>query len=194
VPAAKQIQLVSVEDYLDAELGSQVKHEYLGGRVYAMGEARNVHNAIAVSFLGLFYPQLRGRPCQPFNSDTKVRMRIATHTRFYYPDGMIGCAPNPADDTFQDKPVVIAEVISEGTRRIDEGEKKEAYLTIPTLTAYLLIETERPRVVVHRRTAGNFVAEVYEGRDATIPLDDIECSIPLAELYERVDFTAAGQS
>jgi Uma2 family endonuclease len=101
---------------------------------------------------------------------------------------MVVCDPNPAEDTFQDNPVVIAEVISETTRRTDEGEKRDAYLTIPTLTAYLLIETDCPRVVVHRRTDQGFVAEVYEGTDAVVPLEAIEAELTLAELYERVEF------
>jgi Uma2 family endonuclease len=85
---------------------------------------------------------------------------------------------------------VIAEVVSDATRRIDEGEKRDAYVTIPTLTAYLIIETGRPRVVVHRRTDSGFIAEAYEGTDAVIPLDAIDAELPLAELYERVEFGA----
>lgn len=186
--AAKQIELVSVEDYLAGELVSEVKHEYSGGFVYAMAGARNVHNQIAVAFLGSLYARLRGKTSQPFNSDTKVRVQFPTHTRFYYPDGMVVCAPNPPDATFQDHPVVIAEVVSEATRRIDEGEKRDAYLTIPSLMAYLVVETDRARVVVHRRTDNGFVAEVYEGADASIPLDAIDAELPLAELYDRVVF------
>ena len=193
VSAAKQIELISIDEYLTGELESDVRHEYLGGFVYAMAGARNVHNRVAGALYGSLHAQLRGKPCEPFNPDTKVRIRFPTHTRFYYPDGMVVCDPNPAEDTFQDKPVVIAEVISETTRRTDEGEKREAYLTIPTLAAYLLVETDRPRVVVHRRTEQGFVAEAYEGTDAVIPLEAIDAELPLAELYERVEFAGTEQ-
>jgi hypothetical protein len=54
--------------------------------------------------------------------------------------------------------------------------------------AYLIIETDRPRVVVHRRTDSGFIAEAYEGIDTAIPLPAIEAELPLAELYERVEF------
>ena len=128
------------------------------------------------------------------NSDTKVRVRLSTHTRFYYPDAMIVCQPNSPTDSFQDHPVVIAEVVSDSTRRTDEGEKKDAYLSIPTLSAYVVIETKLPRVVVHRRGPdGAFSAELYEGIDGVIALDDVGCSLRLAELYERVDFAAAAE-
>jgi Uma2 family endonuclease len=188
---AKQIRLVTVEEYLAGELQSKVKHEYAGGYVYAMAGAANVHNTIAGAFFGILFNGLRGRPCQPFNSDTKVRVRMATHTRFYYPDGMLVCDSNSPGDSFQDRPVVLAEVVSEATRRIDEGEKREAYLTIPELSAYLLIETSSPRIVLHHRTDSGFVTRVYEGPDAVVPLDAVKFQLPLAELYERVDFAAA---
>src|SRR5688500_14037583 len=156
-----------------------------------MAGARNAHNTIAVNFVSVMHARLRGRPCEPFNSDTKVRVRMPTHTRFYYPDGMVVCEPNPGSDTYQDRPVVIAEVISEVTRRIDEGEKREAYLTIPTLASYLVIESDRARVVVHERTDSGFVPRLYEGLDALVPLASIRVELALADLYERIDFTAA---
>ena len=43
--AAKKLNLVSVEEYLAGELASDVRHEYVGGCVYAMAGAKNVHNA-----------------------------------------------------------------------------------------------------------------------------------------------------
>jgi Uma2 family endonuclease len=190
--AAKQVELVSVEDYLAGELASDVKHEYSGGFVYAMAGARNVHKRIASNWLLVVGGRLQGKPYQAFNSDTKVRVRFPTHTRFYYPDGMVVCKPNGPEDTFQDNPVVIAEVVSEATRRIDEGEKRDAYLTIPTLMASLVVETDRPRVVVHRRTDNGFVAEAYEGMEAVIPLDAVEAELPFAELYARVAFDREG--
>ena len=87
---------------------------------------------------------------------------------------------------------MIAEVIFEATRRIDEGEKREAYLTIPTLTAYLLVESNRPRVVVHHRSGpqADFIPEAYEGLDAIIPLHAIGAELRLVDLYTRVEFGA----
>jgi Uma2 family endonuclease len=190
--AAKQIELISVEEYLAGELVSKVKHEYSAGRVYAMAGARTAHNRVAGSLYGILYSQLRGQPCEPFNSDMKVRVEFPTHTRFYYPDGMVVCTPNSAESSYQDHPVLIAEVISEATRRIDEEEKREAYLTIPSLAVYLIVETDSPRVVVHRRTDSGFIAEAYEGLEAVVPLEAIEAELPLAELYERVEFRPKG--
>ena len=92
----------------------------------------------------------------------KVRVQMKSHTRFYYPDATVVCDPAPPQQTWQDRPVVIVEVASESTRRVDEGEKREAYLTIPSLAVYLLVETDRPRVVAYRRVAEGSGTEHFE--------------------------------
>ncbi|MFL5241088.1 MAG: Uma2 family endonuclease [Gemmataceae bacterium] len=185
---AVKLNLISVEDYLTGELDSPIKHEYLGGVVYAMAGARNVHNRIATNTTSALQARLRGGPCLPYNSDTKIRIRLRGHVRFYYPDASVICRANPQDDSFQDEPVAIFEVLSRRTRRIDEGEKKDAYLTLPSLGVYVLIEQEMPAVVVFRRVGETFVREVYQGLDDVLPLSEIGIDLPLAEIYEAVEF------
>ncbi len=80
--AVKKLNLISVEDYLAGELVSPVKHEYLGGVVYAMAGARNAHNLVATNVVGSLHARLRGRRCRPYNSDTKIRLRLPLHVRF----------------------------------------------------------------------------------------------------------------
>ena len=109
---ARITEPISVENYLDGELVSPVKHEYVAGAVFAMVGARNAHNVIASNTHGLLYTALRGRPCRPCNSDTKIRIRASDHVRFYYPDVSVVCQANPLSDTFQDRPVLIVEVLS----------------------------------------------------------------------------------
>jgi Uma2 family endonuclease len=185
---ARKLNLVSVEEYLNKELTSPIKHEYLGGVVYAMAGGRNAHNDIAGSTYVAVYVRLRGQRCHPYNSDTKIRVQMPGHVRFYYPDASVTCRPNPPSDSFQDEPAVIFEVLSRRTRRIDEVEKRDAYLSIPSLYVYALIEQELPAVVVFRRGDKEFVREVYEGMDAVIPLPEIGIELPLAEIYEAVEF------
>ncbi len=179
---------ISIADYLAGEEVSDVKHEYLGGTVHAMAGATNRHNIIAMNSLGLLFGQLRGKTCQPFNGDTKVRIEFPDHTRFYYPDAMVVCQPNAGSDHYQDQPVVVIEVLSESTRRADLGEKRDAYLTIPSLKVLLLVEPDASSVTLHRRRAeGGFAIEHHSGSDAVIPLAEIEAQLSLAELYERVE-------
>jgi Uma2 family endonuclease len=186
--AAKTLNLISVEDYLAGELVSPVKHEYLGGVAFAMSGARVVHDVIAVNILGSLFGRLRGRPCRPYSPDMKIRLRLEKRWRFYYPDTSVVCRSNPAIDSFQDEPEVIFEVLSKGTRRIDEGEKKDAYLTIPSLKVYALVEQEFPAVTIFRRKGDEFVREVVSGLDAALSLPEIETELPLREIYDRVEF------
>jgi len=83
---ARQKQPISIADYLNGESTSPIKHELVDGVVYAMAGATANHNRIATNATGALYSQLRGKRCQVFNSDMKVRVRLTRNTRFYYPD------------------------------------------------------------------------------------------------------------
>lgn len=84
---------------------------------------------------------------------------------------------------------MVIEVLSESARRVDLGEKKDAYLAIPSLKVLLLVESDLPYVLVYRRRPeGGFGTEVHQGPEAVVPLPEIEASLPLADLYERIAF------
>src|ERR1041384_4090929 len=105
--AAKKLNLVSVEAYLAGELVSPIKHEYLGGVVYAMAGARNAHNLIASNTLIALGSRLRGRRCRGYNSDTKIRVRLPSQVRFFSPDTSVISPPTPPGDSFQEDPAVL---------------------------------------------------------------------------------------
>ena len=186
--AIETVDFVSVADYLAGELRSHAKSEYVGGVVYAMSGARVRHNRIATSILAALASRLRGRRCEAFNSDMKVRIQSATQVRFYYPDAMVVCQSNSDEDSYQDAPTVIVEVLSAKTRRIDLGEKCEAYLNIPSLRLYLIVEQAEASVVAYRRTHHGFVREVFRDLEAVIPIPEIETDLPMTEIYQRVQF------
>lgn len=180
--------LLTVDEYLEGEDTSPIKHEYVGGTLYAVPCGTNRHNAIATNALVSLGAQLRGKVCRPFNSDTKVRIQLPAHARLYYPDAMVICRPAKGQADFQDSPAIIVEVVSESTRRIDEQEKFEAYLTIATLQAYVLLEQDRAEATVWRRAEQGFIQEIAQGLEAVIALDEIGIRLPLAEVYEAVVF------
>lgn len=186
--ALLQPKAITVEEYLAGELLSEGKHEYLGGEVHAMAGAGNRHNQIATNITIALGSRLRGKPCRPFNSDTKVRIELANHTRFYYPDAMVVCDRNRDEEQWQDRPVVIVEVLSESTRRTDLGEKRDAYLAIPTLKVLLFVEPGEAAATLYRRAqSGGFIREDYLGSDALIFLPEIEVDLPLGEIYEGLE-------
>jgi len=179
---------ISVQDYLAGELIARRKHEFVDGVVYAMSGGTVTHSRIASNAVIAVGSQLRGKKCEVFNSDMKVRVRQSRGTRFYYPDLSVVCQPNPPTDTFQDAPVVIVEVLSESTRRVDQYEKREAYLSIDSLRVLILVEQSLPAATVYRRHDEGFDREVFIGLDATIPLPEINCQLSLTELFANVEF------
>ena len=184
---APNLDLVSVEQYLACERAATAKHEYLGGVVYAMSGGSIRHNQIATNVLVALGGQLRGQRRRAFNSDMKVRIRLPNHVRFYYPDVSVVCRSNPPDEVFQDDPVLVVEVISNSTRRADEGEKRDAYLSIPSLTAYWMIHQDSARVVAFRRTEQGFTRELYQGLETVLPLEEIGVSLALSDVYDGIE-------
>jgi Uma2 family endonuclease len=183
-------EFAAAQHYLANEVRSPARHEYVGGVPYAMAGASNAHNQIATNTLLALGSRLRGKPCRAFNSDTKVRIRLPFQLRFYYPDVTVTCRPNPQHESNQDEPSLLVEVVSDDTRRIDEGEKVLAYTQIPSLQVYLLVEQRAARIVLLRRTADGFQHEEHGGQ-ATIPLPEIGCELPLAEVYDGIDLRPA---
>ena len=182
--AARKLEQLSEADYLAGELLSPVKHEYLGGSVYAMAGARIGHNDIVMNVTKLLLQRMRRKHCRPFNSDTKVRVQLATHVRFYYPDLSVVCGPYSREASYHTAPSLLVEVTSRSTRRTDHGEKREAYLTIPSLEAYLIVESHERKITLWRRSGEGFSAEVYVDADAVVELDFLDVALPLDEVYE----------
>lgn len=178
---------ISREKYLEGELVSEIRHEYVAGNVYAMSGGTLNHQRIAGNFQRLAGNQLAGKPCFPTGSDFKLNVPLGGGDEaFYYPDGMIICVPVSGDALFTDSPSVILEVLSPTTRRTDEVQKFRDYITIPTLGTYILAETDSPLLTLHRRDGAGFRREIVSGLDAVLELPEAGLIIPLAELYRDV--------
>lgn len=178
--------LLSEEEYLHSEEFSDMKHEFVAGVAHAMAGAGFEHNTIASNILIALGSRLRGHSCQPFGSDLKIRVQADEHVHFYYPDAMVVCDRSglAPQRHWTDKPAVIFEVISESTRRVDEGEKALLYWKIPSLVSYVLVEQDKVQATVRRRDGGG--GEVLSGRETPLRLPELNLEIPLGEFYERL--------
>ena len=186
--AVAHAPFITEGEYLESELHSEFKREYLGGVVYAMAGASEAHNIIAANLMGMLYAQLRGKSCQPFGPDMKVRLLPLDSTYYYYPDAMIACDPTDSGHGWRERPSALFEIITEDTRRIDEREKRLAYLQLASLQFYVRIEQDRAEVVIERRTPEGWKTERVSGLEAVVELPALEIALPLAELYERLKF------
>ena len=194
ITGSERLSPVSIEDYLVGEAEARHKHEYVDGQIYAMVGGRYNHNLIASNVLAELHAQLKDSSCRALNSDSKVKVQTASKTSFYYPDVSVVCGDNIRDDVFQDQPAVVVEVLSPGTRRIDEGEKLQAYLQINSLAAYIMFEQDFAAATVYRRVDGEFQKTVVSGLEAKIALPDIVANLPLAAVYANVDFQPEAES
>lgn len=173
------------EEYLAGERVSQTKHEYLAGMVYAMAGASRGHNLIAGNIFGELRNQLRGKKCVPFGSDMRLRIRNPRATFYYYPDVMVECTEATGDEV--QEPSVIFEILSPDTERADRGEKLTNYQNIPSMRVYVLVDQYKAAVTVYRRVEGDaWEMEFLGSIDDTLTLPEIECSLPLRSIYERV--------
>jgi Uma2 family endonuclease len=187
--SAKRPEHFSVDDYLAMEEQALTKSEYVDGWIRAMCGAALRHNMVTGNCFVALSVLLKGKQCRAFNSDTKVRIDRADMKRFYYPDVQVVCQSNDQLSVFQDQPVLIIEVLSPSTRRYDLDEKMSAYLTIPSLECYVVLEQHQPIGIVMRRTKDGFLRETVEGIDAVIDLPFLGCSLPMRENYDGVEFT-----
>lgn len=178
--ATKNNDYVNVEDYLKGELTSPIKHELINGCAYAMAGASANHERISGNLYRKFGNHLENTPCEPFGSDMKLKMK----NNFFYPDVMVDCHFDNLEPFFTETPVIVVEVLSRATRKIDETLKLMSYINIPSLKEYVLIEQDIVDVQVLRRSEGWIPQHYFLGDDVTF--EAISLTLPVEEIYYRV--------
>lgn len=184
---------ISPEEYIEGERSSEVRHEYLDGRVYAMAGASDDHNRIAGNIFGELRERLRGSRCEAFINDMKVKIPPAFVEAYYYPDVVVACDAEDGAKYYRERPSVIFEVLSPETERTDRREKALAYRHIPTIEFYILVEQDRLAVTVMRRTEPGWSSETLEGRNAMLKLPNLGIEIPFERIYERTSLLTSGK-
>lgn len=181
-PPAKDylLQHMTEQDYLDSEPYSEVRREYIDGYVYAMAGAKASHNRISGNVFREIGNHLKGKPCQPYMSDMKVKVG----SKYFYPDVLVDCTNIPDDSVLTESPLLIVEVLSKSTRRTDETIKRVAYMQIETLQEYVLIEQDFVQIEVIRRRAGWLPEHYYLGDD--VVFESIGLTLTVEEIYDRV--------
>lgn len=204
--AVPQAQLqFTVEEYLANERAAEERHEYLDGLVYAMAGESQEHGIISQNLSGQLYLQLRGKPCQTFIKDTKVRCGAdpqifrSTKGLFAYPDLVIVCGERHYHDQYRDvllNPTVIIEILSETTKDYDRGEKFERYRTwLPSLAEYVVVHQTQPRIEHHQRQAtGQWLLTTIDGLESVLHLPTLACSLTLQDIYENLEFPPPPES
>ncbi|MBK1693640.1 hypothetical protein CKO09_02640 [Chromatium weissei] len=178
--------LITSDEYLTGEQISSIRHEYIAGQVFAMAGASEKHNRIAGNVFFHLRAATRGTRCGVFMGDMKVH--IATHQIFYYPDVVLTCDVDDREPFYKTAPCFIAEVLSPSTELTDRREKLANYRMLPSLRYYLLIAQEQRMVELYQRNdAGQWLYSCYEDTgELQFNCPPLQLQLTLADLYEDV--------
>lgn len=181
------LQRLTYAEYLQLEQDTGEKYEWRQGFAVAMSGGTLTHAQLAVRLIGTLYGRLRGKPCQPWNSDAKVR--IPAEDVSTYPDISVVCG-EPIRDTLDrntiTNPTVLFEILSESTENYDRAEKFAYYRALPTFRDYVLVSQHEVAIDhFERRADGSWLFRQLGAGDV-LNLKSIKLRFKIAEIYAGV--------
>ncbi len=180
---SKKKEPISVDEYLLAEQVNELKHEYVYGQAYAMAGASQNHGRLSGNVFGEFRNHLKNSSCEPFIADMKVKTSTGNYR---YPDVVVTCDNQFIDNDCATKtPVILVEVLSRSTRKIDEKDKLLEYINIPSLKEYVIIEQDVVDVTVYRKSDDWRSTHYFLGEE--IHFESIDFTISVEDIYHRVE-------
>lgn len=175
------------EQYLAMERHSETRNQFLNGEVFAMTGASREHNLLVANLLAGLHSQLRGRTCEAYAND--MRVKVSATGLYTYPDVVVVCGQPQLEDAELDtllNPTLIAEVLSDSTEDYDRGTKFAHYRTLPSFSEYLLVAQNEVHVEHFIRQSDGWLLTETRDLTATLDLPSIGCRLSLADIYERV--------
>ena len=186
-----QRQRMTPEEFFEWQASQDRNYELVDGvpllPLKAMTGATARHDRVAVNALVSLANQLRGGPCWPQSTDIAVRVPGGGVRR---PDMTVDCGPFLDSSMEAQEPRLVLEVLSPSTMNFDRFRKLDEYRAHAAIRVILLAETRIPKVGLWRRNDEGWAVEEYEGLEATVPLPEIGAWLPLAELYQGLNFEA----
>jgi Uma2 family endonuclease len=188
--AQVETKTYTAQEYLEAEVNSLDRHEFINGEIILMAGGSPNHNEITSILNAILRVSLKGKPYSIFASDQ--RLWVPQLNNYTYPDVMVVAKPielqSGRTDTITN-PLLIAEVLSKGTRAYDRDDKFAAYRSIPSFQEYLLIDQYRLQVEQYSKTEANkWIFSEYNSMGDRLMLSSISVEISLADLYENIEF------
>lgn len=179
---------ITPEEYLAFERKAETKNEYFNGEVFAMVGASRKHNLIAGNIFGELSEQLKGKLCETYTSN--MRVKIQATGLYTYPVVVVVCGEPKFEDEYVDtllNPTLIVEVLSASTQAYDRIKKFGYYRTIESLAEYLLVAQDEYKVEQYVRQADKrWLLSDVRSLDSTLELASVPCVLPLKEVYDRV--------
>ena len=181
---------LSFDAFLAWEERQPERFELVDGVVRLMAGGTEGHDRIALNIAAALRVRLRGSPCSAHQSNLKVVSRSAGAVM--YPDAFVRCGRRGDRRTSVDDPVVVFEVLSEGTLKHDLIRKRLAYGAMPSLRRIVYVSTDEARLDMRvRGEDGSWGDEAAEALESTAAMPEIGVGMPLAEVYEDTELAVA---
>ena len=190
--AQVETKTYTAQEYLELEVNSVERHEFINGEIVLMAGGAPNHNEITSILNAILRVSLKGKPYSIFASDQ--RLWVPQLNNYTYPDVMVVAKPielqSGRTDTITN-PLLIAEVLSKGTRAYDRDDKFAAYRSITSFQEYLLIDQYRLRVEQYSKTDVNkWIFSEYSCAGDRVVLTSLHVELSVADLYENIEFDA----
>jgi len=178
------------EEYLELEVNSLERHEYIDGAIIVMTGGTPNHNKISLNLSAALNFALKRQPYQVFVTDQ--RLWIPKKSIYTYPDIMVVDGELQLQEGRKDtitNPLIITEVLSNSTKSYDKDDKFAAYRTIPTFQEYILIDQYKVNIEQYFKIDNKRWTFVeYNDLNETISLNYINFEISLTDIYDKVNF------
>lgn len=172
---------MSVEEFLAWENRQEERWEFDGFEPRAMVGGTSAHNVIIGNLSFGLRQRLQGQ-CRVYTEG--IKLRLAETIR--YPDVMVVCTPVANDALCVTDPVVVMEVLSSTTARIDRIEKNREYEAAPSIRRYILLEQDAIAAEVYTREDQHWLRSTLTGDDI-LAMPEIGVELPLAEAYAGLE-------
>jgi Uma2 family endonuclease len=193
IAQAQEICTYSPEEYLELEIPSVDKHEYIDGEIRLMTGGMPNHNRIIGNLFAALNFAFKGKLYEAFVTDQRLwipRKRIYT-----YPDILIVKGELELQEGRKDtltNPSVIIEVLSKSTQNYDKGDKFTAYRSISAFQEYILIDQYSMHVEHYVKTEQRkWIFQEYDEVDNALVFSSLPFEILLSDIYDKVKFEAA---
>lgn len=172
-------------EYLALEESTDEKHEFFEGHILAMAGGTFAHSKLKINLTLVVGAALKGKRCQPYDSDQRIRVPATTLAT--YPDLSVVCGrrePDQDDRHAAVNPTALFEVMSPSTSAYDRGQKFENYRRLPTLRHFVAVEAERVHVDVFTLNEHGRWELQDHGPGEIVELPHIDVRFSVDELYE----------
>ena len=175
----------TTESFLAWDDEQEGKHEFDGRGVIPMTGGSLAHQDIVFNLRTLLGRLLSGTA---FRAAHEMRLRIGSRIR--YPDVVVFAEPVDQTTRTLTDAVAIFEVLSDDTATNDRVVKLIDCANVPSSRCYVLLEqTAVAATLFQREPGGVWIASGHT--DGELILPGIDVTLPLADVYQGLTFTAS---